>query len=65
MSNGISIELGSLAEFAYQRVLEVLGRDAVTEDDQQFLQAQIGIATEESANVQCVGMPSPIPWIGP
>src|SRR5437868_4175448 len=57
----LSINPGPALEFAYARVLEFLGKDAITEDERVFLRKQMGIASSESAEVKCVGMPKPIP----
>ena len=60
MSEGISIELGSLANYLEDRTRRMFGKDADTLDWLNRLQRRGKIGLEQAGWVQCVGMEKPI-----
>lgn len=60
MSEGVSIDIGSLASYLEDRTRLLFGKDAETLDWLHRLHRRSKIALEQAAWVQCVGMERPI-----
>jgi hypothetical protein len=61
VSDGITIDLGSAYPFLEESVLSLFGKDASSKEWFKTLQKLIRTSAAESAYIQCVGMPKPIP----
>ena len=60
MSEGVSIDIGSLASYLEERTRRLFGKDSETLDWLSRLHRRSKIALEQAAWVQCVGMERPI-----
>jgi hypothetical protein len=61
MSEGVSIELGSLATYLEDGIRSLFGKDPETIDWINRLRRRTKVALDQAAWVQCVGMERPIP----
>ena len=61
MSEGLTIDVGSVYPFLEERVLTLFGKDASSKEWLRTLQKLVRTSATESAYIQCVGMPKPIP----
>jgi hypothetical protein len=58
---GFSIDLGSALPYVVDSVLGFFGKDAASRDWKNKLNQLTKLSFQEASNVQCVGMPQPIP----
>ena len=61
MSEGLTIDIGSAYPYLEERVLSLFGKDASSKAWLKELQKLVRTSAAESAYIQCVGMPKPIP----
>ena len=61
MRDSVSIDLGSALPFLVERTLALVGKDSDSLRWQTRLDTLVRLSVTEAAQVQCVGMPNPIP----
>ena len=60
MSDGVTFDVGAAYPYLEQRVLQIFGKDAASVDERNWLKSLHSTAAHQAANVQCVGMATPV-----
>ncbi|HEY0758631.1 MAG TPA: hypothetical protein VGD59_05170 [Acidisarcina sp.] len=62
MSDGVTFDVGRAYPYIEQRVLQIIGKDAASTEERDWLKSLHETAVNQTSRVQCVGMANPVPF---